>query len=52
LDQGLRFDRIHAVNEQTLAQVLPTAISGVDDLMDLDQAARRAAMASVAQWVN
>jgi 1-deoxy-D-xylulose-5-phosphate reductoisomerase len=52
LDQGLRFDRIHAVNEQTLAQVSPTAISGVDDLMDLDQAARRAAMASVAQWVN
>jgi 1-deoxy-D-xylulose-5-phosphate reductoisomerase len=52
LDQGLRFDRIHAVNEQTLATVAPSDILGVDDLMDLDQAARRAAKACVAQWVS
>lgn len=52
LDRGLRFDRIHAVNEQALAQVLPGAIAGVDDLMDLDAAARRAAEVCVSQWVN
>jgi 1-deoxy-D-xylulose-5-phosphate reductoisomerase len=52
LNQGLRFDRIHAVNEQTLAKITPAAIGGVEDLMALDQVARRAAMACVAQWVN
>ena len=52
LEQGLRFDRIHAVNEQTLAAVLPTAIGGVDDLMALDGAARRAAQVAVQHWLN
>jgi 1-deoxy-D-xylulose-5-phosphate reductoisomerase len=52
LDQGLRFDRIHAVNEHTLATVLPSAIGCVDDLMALDGAARRAAQAAVQQWLN
>jgi 1-deoxy-D-xylulose-5-phosphate reductoisomerase len=52
LDQGLRFDRIHAVNEQTLASVLPTAIGGVDDLMALDGAARRAAQHHLNAWLN
>ena len=52
LDQGLRFDRIHAVNEQTLAAVLPNAMGGVDDLMALDAAARRVAESCVAQWVR
>ena len=52
LDQGLRFDRIHAVNEHTLATVLPSAIGGVDDLMALDGEARHAAQAAVQQWLN
>jgi 1-deoxy-D-xylulose-5-phosphate reductoisomerase len=52
LDAGLRFDRIHAVNEQTLSDVLPSSISGVDDLMALDQTARRAAQACVNQWTR
>jgi 1-deoxy-D-xylulose-5-phosphate reductoisomerase len=52
LDHGLRFDRIHAVNEQTLATVLPTAIGGLDDLMALDEAARRVATDCVKPWVN
>jgi 1-deoxy-D-xylulose-5-phosphate reductoisomerase len=52
LDQGLQFDRIHAVNEHTLATVLPSAIGCVDDLMALDGAARRAAQAAVQQWLN
>jgi 1-deoxy-D-xylulose-5-phosphate reductoisomerase len=52
LDEGLRFDRIHAVNEQTLASVLPTAIAGVGDLMALDEAARREARQCVQQWLT
>ncbi|MEY4506596.1 MAG: 1-deoxy-D-xylulose 5-phosphate reductoisomerase [Pseudomonadota bacterium] len=52
LDHGLRFDRIHAVNEQTLAAVLPSAIGGLDDLMALDEAARRAAAGFVKPWLN
>ncbi len=52
LDQGLRFDRIHAVNEHTLSMVLPPAIGGVDDLMALDELARRTAQGAVQQWLN
>lgn len=52
LDQGLRFDRIHAVNEHTLAAVLPSDVAGLEDLMALDAAARRVAEVCVSQWVN
>jgi 1-deoxy-D-xylulose-5-phosphate reductoisomerase len=52
LERGLRFDRIHAVNEQTLAAVLPSAMGGVDELMALDTDARRVAESCVAHWVR
>jgi 1-deoxy-D-xylulose-5-phosphate reductoisomerase len=52
LDRGLRFDRIHAVNEQTLAAVLPKVTGAVDELMALDADARRVAESCVAQWLR
>ncbi|MBS0453917.1 MAG: 1-deoxy-D-xylulose-5-phosphate reductoisomerase [Proteobacteria bacterium] len=43
LDGRLRFDRIHAVNLETLEAVQPSKPSSLADLLDLDASARRAA---------
>lgn len=45
LEERIRFDQIHAVNEATLETVLPHAdeINALDGLMHLDERARRAA---------
>jgi 1-deoxy-D-xylulose-5-phosphate reductoisomerase len=43
LDNGLRFDHIHAVNEETLAAVLPSKPQSLDDLLALDARARAVA---------
>ncbi|SFM45275.1 1-deoxy-D-xylulose-5-phosphate reductoisomerase [Variovorax sp. OV329] len=46
LDGRLRFDRIHAVNLETLQAVLPSKPASLADLLDLDASARRAARAA------
>lgn len=43
LDGRLRFDRIHAVNLETLQAVQPSKPASLADLLDLDASARRAA---------
>ena len=50
LERGLSFDRIHAVNLQTLETVQPGAVNSVEDLMALDARAREQAKRIVAQW--
>lgn len=46
LDGRLRFDRIHAVNLETLQAVQPSKPASLADLLDLDASARRAARAA------
>ncbi|NUT16781.1 MAG: 1-deoxy-D-xylulose-5-phosphate reductoisomerase [Cupriavidus sp.] len=46
LDGRLRFDRIHAVNLETLEAVQPSKPASLADLLDLDAGARRAARAA------
>jgi 1-deoxy-D-xylulose-5-phosphate reductoisomerase len=48
LQGAIRYDQIHRVNSETLAQVLPPALNSLDDLLALDLQARSAAMAIVA----
>jgi len=43
LDKRIRFDHIHRLNMETMESVLPTAISQLGDLIELDQRSRRAA---------
>src|SRR5690606_12824619 len=43
LDGALRFDRIHAVNQETLQQVLPSKPGSLEDLLALDAQARAVA---------
>ena len=43
LQRRIRFDQIHAVNLQTLTQLLPPTLRGLEDLLQLDQQARRVA---------
>ncbi|MBL0918202.1 MAG: 1-deoxy-D-xylulose-5-phosphate reductoisomerase [Hydrogenophaga sp.] len=43
LDNGLRFDHIHAVNEETLAAVLPSKPLSLGDLLAIDAQARAVA---------
>ncbi|MGQ0709878.1 MAG: 1-deoxy-D-xylulose-5-phosphate reductoisomerase [Rhodoferax sp.] len=47
LERRIRFDQIHQVNEQTLARVLPPAVSCLDDLLQLDGQARAQASQQV-----
>ncbi len=46
LDRRLRFDRIHAVNMETLEAVLPSKPQSLGDLLALDASARAAANAA------
>ncbi|MEX8193213.1 1-deoxy-D-xylulose-5-phosphate reductoisomerase [Comamonas guangdongensis] len=52
LERSLSFDRIHAVNLQTLESVQPGAISSLEDLMALDARARAQAQAIARQWAR
>ena len=50
LAQRLRFDRIHAVNQATLAAYSPPAPCGIGDLLAIDAQAREVALAQVGRW--
>lgn len=50
LSRRLRFDRIHAVNMETLDAVSPSKPSSLDDLLAIDAAARSAAQAAVMRF--
>ncbi|MDP9902870.1 1-deoxy-D-xylulose-5-phosphate reductoisomerase [Variovorax ginsengisoli] len=50
LDRRLRFDRIHAVNLETLEAVAPTRPTSLGDLLALDAAARAAANAAALRF--
>jgi len=43
LDKQIRFDQIHLLNMATMERVLPTAITGLEDLLELDQRSRMSA---------
>ena len=47
LDERIRFDQIHAVNQATLARVLPAKPMSLDDLLSIDAQSRYAALAQV-----
>ncbi|WP_027015809.1 1-deoxy-D-xylulose-5-phosphate reductoisomerase [Comamonas composti] len=51
LEKRLAFDRIHAVNLQTLETVVPSALSSLGDLLELDTQARQAAEVIARQWI-
>ncbi len=50
LARRLRFDRIHAVNLETLEAIAPSKPSSLDDLLGIDTAARSAAHAAVMRF--
>lgn len=50
LDRRLRFDRIHAVNLETLEAVAPTRPTSLGDLLALDATARAAARAATLRF--
>ena len=47
LDQRLRFDQIHAINDATLQALIPSKPNDLSDLLAVDQQARRLAQAQV-----
>ena len=47
LDERIRFDQIHAVNQSTLVSVLPSKPMNLDDLLAIDAQSRQAALAQV-----
>jgi 1-deoxy-D-xylulose-5-phosphate reductoisomerase len=49
LDRHIRFDQIHAVNQETLARVIPPAPRELGDLLALDARSREAAQRYVNQ---
>jgi 1-deoxy-D-xylulose-5-phosphate reductoisomerase len=50
LEGRLRFDRIHAVNAETLQDVLPSKPGSLDDLLSLDEQARVHARHVIQRW--
>jgi 1-deoxy-D-xylulose-5-phosphate reductoisomerase len=50
LDERIRFDQIHAVNQSTLAAITPSKPTSLDDLLGIDTQARDAAMAQVKRF--
>ncbi|MDM0086219.1 MULTISPECIES: 1-deoxy-D-xylulose-5-phosphate reductoisomerase [unclassified Variovorax] len=52
LDRRLRFDRIHAVNTETLAALRPSKPASLDDLLALDAEARSVAQAAVRRFAG
>lgn len=47
LDQRLRFDQIHAINDATLQALIPSKPNDLPDLLAIDQQARRLAQSQV-----
>ena len=47
LDERIRFDQIHAVNQSTLAEVTPSQPEDLDDLLAIDAHARSSALSHV-----
>ncbi|GEQ77206.1 1-deoxy-D-xylulose 5-phosphate reductoisomerase [Comamonas testosteroni] len=52
LERRLSFDRIHAVNLQTLESVQPGVMGSLEELMALDQRARERAADIARQWAR
>lgn len=52
LEGRLRFDRIHAVNDATLAAVVPSKPGSLDDLLAIDTLARAAAQREVDRFTH
>ncbi|MBB1599197.1 1-deoxy-D-xylulose-5-phosphate reductoisomerase [Variovorax sp. UMC13] len=52
LERRLRFDRIHAVNTETLAALRPSKPASLDDLLALDAEARSVAQAAVRRFAG
>jgi 1-deoxy-D-xylulose-5-phosphate reductoisomerase len=52
LERRLRFDRIHAVNLETLERVRPSKLSSLADLLALDASARAAASAAALRFAT
>ena len=52
LERRLSFDRIHAVNLQTLESVQPGAVGSLQELMALDERARERAADIARQWAR
>jgi 1-deoxy-D-xylulose-5-phosphate reductoisomerase len=49
LDKRIRFDQIHAVNLETLSDVIPGKPHSLEDLLALDAQARAAAQSTVSR---
>jgi 1-deoxy-D-xylulose-5-phosphate reductoisomerase len=47
LDQRLRFDQIHAINDATLQALIPSKPNDLSDLLAIDHQARRLALTQV-----
>ncbi|MGE8443797.1 MAG: 1-deoxy-D-xylulose-5-phosphate reductoisomerase [Comamonas testosteroni] len=52
LERRLSFDRIHAVNLQTLESIQPGAVGSLEELMTLDERARERAADIARQWAR
>lgn len=52
LERRLSFDRIHALNLQTLESVQPGVVGSLDELMALDERARERAADIARQWAR
>jgi 1-deoxy-D-xylulose-5-phosphate reductoisomerase len=50
LDERIRFDQIHAVNQSTLSEVLPTKPVSLGDLLAIDAQSRQAALVQVKRF--
>jgi 1-deoxy-D-xylulose-5-phosphate reductoisomerase len=50
LDERIRFDQIHAVNQATLSAVMPAKPRNLEDLLAIDAQSRQSALAHVARW--
>jgi 1-deoxy-D-xylulose-5-phosphate reductoisomerase len=50
LDERIRFDQIHSVNQATLSAVMPAKPQNLEDLLAIDAQSRQSALAQVARW--
>jgi 1-deoxy-D-xylulose-5-phosphate reductoisomerase len=50
LDERIRFDQIHAVNQSTLSEIFPTKPMNLGDLLAIDAQSREAALAQVKRF--
>jgi 1-deoxy-D-xylulose-5-phosphate reductoisomerase len=50
LDERIRFDQIHAVNQSTLSAVIPSKPTSLEDLLAIDAQSRVSALAQVKRF--